>query len=176
MEEAYAKYGDMLIACMEELQNYSERRLRAAIANIPDGVYSYTDYLDDGGDNDPAPQKVSVDIRISGDNVIFDFTNTCKQLRAPLNISYNTLLASCFYCLKALFGSDIPATSGIFRVFDVVAPKGSLVNPIDPAPLGFDHQCGAASARCNLRCPGRCGQRPCTGWVQQHLPDNGIHS
>ena len=137
MEEAYAKYGDMLIACMEELQNYSERRLRAAIANIPDGVYSYTDYLDDGGDNDPAPQKVSVDIRISGDNVIFDFTNTCKQLRAPLNISYNTLLASCFYCLKALFGSDIPATSGIFRVFDVVAPKGSLVNPIDPAPLGL---------------------------------------
>ena len=106
MEEAYAKYGDTLIACMEELQNYSERRLRAAIANIPDGVYSYTDYLDDGGDNDPAPQKVSVDIRISGDNVIFDFTNTCKQLRAPLNISYNTLLASCFYCLKALFGNQ----------------------------------------------------------------------
>ena len=46
-------------------------------------------------------------------------------------------LASCFYSLKALFGADIPATSGIFRVFDVVAPKGSLVNPIDPAPLGL---------------------------------------
>lgn len=137
MEEAYAKYGERLIDCMEELQNYSERRLRAAIASVPDGVYSYTDYLDDGGDNSPDPQKVSVDIRIAGDNITFDFTNTCKQLKAPLNISYNTLLASCFYSLKALFGADIPATSGIFRVFDVVAPKGSLVNPIDPAPLGL---------------------------------------
>ena len=137
MEEAYEKYGERLLSCMEEMQTYSERRLRAAIANVPDGMYSYTDYLDDGGDNDPDPQKVSVDIRVNGDSVVFDFTNTCRQLAAPLNISYNTLLASCFYSLKALFGADIPATSGIFRVFDVVAPKGSLVNPIDPAPLGL---------------------------------------
>ena len=137
MEEAYAKYGDLLIDCMNELQNYSERRLRAALAAVPDGVYSYTDWLDDGGDNDPDPQKISVDIRIEGDGIEFDFTNTCSQLRAPLNISYNTLLASCFYSLKALFGADIPATGGIFRVFRVVAPKGSLVNPVDPAPLGL---------------------------------------
>lgn len=137
MEEAYAKYGARLTACMEELQNYSERRLRTAIASVADGVYSYTDYLDDGGDNAPDPQVVSVDIKIQGDSIVFDFSNTCKQLKAPLNISYNTLLAACFYSLKALFGADIPATSGIFRVFDVVAPKGSLVNPIDPAPLGL---------------------------------------
>lgn len=137
MEEAYAKYGENLIACMEELQNYSERRLRAAISGVPDGVYSYTDYLDDGGDNSPEPQKISVDVRIAEDSIVFDFSNTCRQLKAPLNISYNTLLAACFYSLKALFGSDIPATSGIFRVFKVTAPKGSLVNPIDPAPLGL---------------------------------------
>ncbi len=120
-----------------KLQYYSERRLRAAIASVADGVYSYTDYLDDGGDNSPDPQTISVDIRITGDSIVFDFSKTCKQLKAPLNISYNTLLASCFYSLKALFGADIPATSGIFRVFEVVAPKGSLVNPIDPAPLGL---------------------------------------
>lgn len=137
MSEAYNKYGDLLVACMDELQNYSERRLRAAISAVPDGIYSYTDYLDDGGEKDPEPKKVSVDIKISGSDVVFDFSHTCGQLKAPLNISYNTLLACCFYSLKVLFGSDIPATSGIFRVFRVVAPKGSLVNPIDPAPLGL---------------------------------------
>uniref|UniRef100_UPI001F335FCB hydantoinase B/oxoprolinase family protein n=1 Tax=Enterocloster aldenensis TaxID=358742 RepID=UPI001F335FCB len=137
MEEAYGKYGDCLTACMEELQNYSERRLRAAMSAVPDGVYSYTDYLDDGGENVPEPQKVSVDIHVKGDGILFDFSNTCRQLRAPLNISYNTLLACCFYSLKVLFGADIPATSGIFRVFEVNAPKGSLVNPTDPAPLGL---------------------------------------
>lgn len=137
MEEAYEKYGDILIECMDELQNYSERRLRAAIAAVPDGVYSYTDYLDDGGDQDPEPQKITVDIKITGDSIVFDFSNICKQVKAPTNISYNTLLACCFYSLKVLFGADIPATSGIFRVFEVVAPKGSIVNPIDPAPLGL---------------------------------------
>ena len=137
MEEAFAKYGDTLLSCMEQLQNYSERRLRHAILQVPDGVYSYTDYLDDGGDNNPDPQEISVDIKIQGENIVFDFSRTCAQLRAPLNISYNTLLACCFYSLKVLFGADIPATSGIFRVFQVVAPKGSLVNPVDPAPLGL---------------------------------------
>lgn len=137
MREAYDKYGEKLVPALEELQRYSERRLRAAIAAVPDGVYSYTDYVDDGGEKVPYPLKISADITIKGDSVQFDFSNTCKQVPAPVNVSYNTLLACCFYSLKVLFGADIPATSGIFRVFSVIAPKGSLVNPMDPAPLGI---------------------------------------
>ncbi len=137
MCEAYEKYGNGLLACMDELQNYSEIRLRAAVSQIPDGIYSYTDFIDDGGENHPEPLQVAVDIHVKGDSLTFDFSQTCSQIKSPLNISYNTLLACCFYSLKVLFGSDIPATSGIFRVFDVIAPKGSLVNPIDPAPLGL---------------------------------------
>lgn len=137
MREAYAKYGDGLVECMNELLEYSERRLRAAIRSVPDGTYSYTDYLDDGGESSPEPIAIAVDIGIHGDSVTFDFSRTHEQIKSPLNISYNTLLACCFYSLKVLFGADIPATSGIFRVFDVVAPLGSLVNPRDPAPLGL---------------------------------------
>jgi len=137
MREAYAKYGEKLITCMNELKNYSERRLRAAIAAVPDGTYSYTDYIDDGGENHPERLQVGVDIHVKGDSIEFDFTRTCKQIKSPLNISYNTMLACCFYSLKVLFGADIPANFGIFRVFSVVGPKGSLVNPVDPAPLGL---------------------------------------
>jgi len=137
MREAYSKYGDNLITCMDELKNYAERRLRTAISEIPDGTYSYTDYVDDGGENHPEPLKIGVDINVKGDSIDFDFSRTCKQIKSPLNISYNTLLASCFYSLKVLFGSDIPANYGIFRVFSVKCPKGSLVNPIEPAPLGL---------------------------------------
>ncbi len=137
MREAYAKYGENLISCMNELKNYSERRLRAAIAEVPDGTYSYTDYIDDGGENHPEPLQVSVDIQVEGDSIKFDFSRTCKQIKSPLNISYNTLLACCYYSLKVLFGTDIPANYGIFRVFSVVSPRGSLVNPVDPAPLGL---------------------------------------
>lgn len=137
MRDAYDKYGERLVPALEELQRYSERRLRAAISAVPDGTYSYTDYVDDGGEKVPYALKISADITIDGDSVIFDFSETCEQVPAPVNVSYNTLLACCFYSLKVLFGADIPATSGIFRVFSVIAPKGSLVNPIDPAPLGI---------------------------------------
>ena len=137
MREAYTKYGDNLVLCLEELLNYSERRLRAAIAAVPDGVYSYTDYVDDAGENYTKPLKISADITIKGDSVTFDFSNTCEQVPAPVNVSFNTLQACCFYSLKVLFGADIPATNGIFRVFDVIAPMGSLVNPYEPAPLGI---------------------------------------
>lgn len=137
MREAYAKYGENLISCMNELKNYSERRLRAAIAAVPDGTYSYTDFIDDGGENHPEALQVGVDIHVNGDSIEFDFSRTCKQIKSPLNISYNTLLACCYYSLKVLFGADIPANYGIFRVFSVVSSKGSLVNPVDPAPLGL---------------------------------------
>ena len=137
MREAYSKYGDNLITSMDELKNYAERRLRTAISEIPDGMYSYTDYVDDGGENHPEPLEIAVNIKIQGDSIDFDFSRTCKQIKSPLNISYNTLLAACFYSLKVLFGSDIPANYGIFRVFSVKCSKGSLVNPTEPAPLGL---------------------------------------
>ena len=50
LQEAYARYGDTLIDCMKELVDYSERRVRAVVSGLPDGVYSYTDYVDGCGD------------------------------------------------------------------------------------------------------------------------------
>jgi N-methylhydantoinase B len=137
MREAYEKYGDGLLECMAELQSYSERRLKAAIAKIPDGRYSYTDYMDDAVPAYPDPLRISVAITVKGDYIEFDFSDTCDQVMAPLNASYNSLLATVFYSLKVLFGADIPATSGIYRVFKVIAREGSLVNPIEPAPFGL---------------------------------------
>jgi N-methylhydantoinase B len=137
MREAYEKYGDGLLECLRELQSYSERRLKAAIAKIPDGRYSYTDYMDDAYPAYPDPLKIAVTITVRGDFIEFDFSDTCDQVAAPLNVSYNSLLAAVFYSLKVLFGADIPATSGIYRVFKVVTREGSLVNPIEPAPFGI---------------------------------------
>ena len=50
IQEAYARYQDDLIACMKELVGYSERRVRAVVAELPDGEYNYTDYVDGCGD------------------------------------------------------------------------------------------------------------------------------
>jgi N-methylhydantoinase B len=136
MQEAYARYGRLLLDCMEELQNYAERRMRSAIEKLPDGDYCFTDYMDSAGPSYPDPLPITVKITIHGDSMHFDFTGTCDQVEAPINVPYNSLLATVFYSLKALVGPDIPSNAGIYRAFTVHAPKGCLVCPIHPAPVG----------------------------------------
>ncbi len=136
LQEAYDRYGDLLFDCMEELQNYAERRLRSAIKNLQDGEYSFTDYMDNGGPKYPDPLPISVKITIKDDFMHFDFTGTCDQVEAPINVPFNSLLATVFYSLKSLIGPDVPSNAGIYRAFSVYAPSGCLVCPTHPAPVG----------------------------------------
>lgn len=136
LSETYDKYGDLLLECMVELQNYAERRMRSAIATLKKGVYTFTDYMDTAGPAHPDPLPITVKITIENDTMVFDFTGTCPQVDAPINVPYNSLLATVFYSLKALIGTDIPSNAGIYRTFNVVAPKGCLVNSTHPAPVG----------------------------------------
>ena len=136
MTEAYEKYGDLLLECMGELQNYAERRLRSAISILKKGEYTFTDYMDTAGSAHPDPLPITVKITIFNDSMVFDFTGTCPQVEAPINVPYNSLLATVFYSIKALLGADIPSNAGIYRTFKVIAPKGCLVNAVHPAPVG----------------------------------------
>jgi len=136
LKEAYKRYNTVLFDCMEELQNYAERRLRSVIRDLKDGVYKFTDYMDNAGEKYPDPLPISVTITIKDDFIDFDFTGTCDQVEAPINVPYNSLLATVFYSLKALLGPDIPSNAGIYRAFRVYAPPACLVNPIHPAPVG----------------------------------------
>ena len=136
MLEAYEKYGDGMIDCMKELQNYAERRLRAGIANLPDGEYAFTDYMDNAGNASPDPIPITVKITIKDDFMVLDFTGTGKQVEAPINVPYRALLATVFYSLKALIGPDVPSNAGIYRAFKVIAPPGLLISAVHPAPVG----------------------------------------
>lgn len=136
LTEAYGKYGDLLLECMAELQNYAERRLRSAISILKKGEYTFTDYMDTAGPAHPDPLPITVKITIADDSMTFDFTGTCPQVEAPINVPYNSLLATVFYSMKALVGADIPSNAGIYRTFKVIAPEGCLVNAVHPAPVG----------------------------------------
>lgn len=137
MEEIVAKYGaDRFEECTEALLDYAEALMRAGVRTLPDGTYSFEDFLDDDGINLGKPVPIKVSVTIKDDVAHLDFAGTSGQVAGPLNVTMNGLLATVFYCFKALVGPDIPSNHGIYRALQVTAPLGSIVNCTPPAPVG----------------------------------------
>lgn len=130
------KYGIGTVnAAMGELIGYSERRFRAALADIPDGVYYGEDALDDDGiGEEPVPIRAKV--TIAGDAIEVDFEGTAPQVRRNLNCPFASTMSATLTAIKAcLTSSDIPFNEGTKRPVTIKAPKGSLLNPNYPAPV-----------------------------------------
>ena len=130
------KYGDALVLeAMSELLDYSEKRMRAAISAVPDGVYHGADALDDDGvSEEPLPVRATVTIR--GDEVVVDMTGSCDQVKTNINCPFASTVAAALSCVKSVLTSpDIPFNEGAKRPISVSAPYGSLLNPKPPAPV-----------------------------------------
>jgi len=137
LEAVVRKYGiEGFRACTDALLDYAEALMRAGIRTLPDGTYRFEDFMDDDGVHLGQPIPIRVAITIQGDEAHVDFTGTSPQVSGPLNVTLNGLLATVFYCFKALVGPTIPSNHGIYRVLHVSAPEGSLVNCRPPAPVG----------------------------------------
>lgn len=134
---AYKKYGTKLIEVASDLQDYTENALRTGIREIRDGKYHYMEYVDDLKETPIAGEPfIDVEIEVKEDFIKLDFSKSSPQVESNINITYNGLLTTVFYALKALFGPKIPSNAGIFRVFDVIAKPGTIVSSVSPAPLG----------------------------------------
>ena len=136
IEELAARYGiPALLAAMSELMNYSERRFRAALRAIPDGVYRGEDAVDDDGLND-AKLVVKAAVTIEGERIGVDYSGSCPQVRRNLNCPWASTVSATLAAIKsALTSPDIPFNEGFKRPISVTAPKGTLVNPNYPAPV-----------------------------------------
>lgn len=135
LQSAYAKYGDVLLDCMEEIQNYADRMMRSTIRKIPDGVYEFEDFVDGCGELVPHPINIRVKITVAGDEMTMDFTGTHVQVEAPINVPFPALMSAILFSIKALVGPSLPTNSGIFSPIKVIAPAGCLVTPTEPAPV-----------------------------------------
>ncbi|MCY4591610.1 MAG: hydantoinase B/oxoprolinase family protein [Alphaproteobacteria bacterium] len=136
LRELVRRYGrDTVVAAMNEVLDYSERRVRAAIAGAPDGLYHGEAWLDDdGAGQDPVPVRAAV--RIAGDSIEVDFAGTAGQAASNINSPFASTVSSAVACIKAvLTDPDIPFNEGAERAVTVTAPYGSLVNPRPPAPV-----------------------------------------
>jgi N-methylhydantoinase B len=129
----------------EDLLDYSERLMRAAIAALPDGQYSATTFIDgflDDADPSRKDLPIAVTIKVQGDSLTVDLTGTAPQLPdKPINMPLvGTVDISIWLTLRSIlldsvtYGS-IPQNEGLTRPITIVAPRGTLANPIFPAPV-----------------------------------------
>jgi N-methylhydantoinase B len=127
----------------EALMDYSERLMREAISNVPDGIYSATTYMDGFLDDpDRRDLPIVVTITISGDEMEVDLEGTAPQISdRPINMPLiGTVDISIWLTVRTvLLDSDvygyIPQNSGLTRPITLKVPRGCMANPIFPAPV-----------------------------------------
>jgi N-methylhydantoinase B len=134
--ELVQRYGrETVRAAMEEIIARSEANLRAAIARIPDGVYSFEDFLDDFGPGTD-PLRVHVTVTVAGDAVTIDYEGSSPQTPSGLNSYLNYTRSYSYAAVKCLTDPFGPMNEGALRPVTVRAPEGSFLNPRPPAGGG----------------------------------------
>lgn len=128
LSELFKKHGtETVTAHMQEIMNYSERRMRAGIERIKDGSYSFEDYIE--GDSITEDLiKVKVTVTVSGDEVTADFAGTSREVKGPMNSRKAATAACVYYVIKCIADPGVPPNTGSYRPIHVIAPEGSLVN------------------------------------------------
>jgi len=133
LKEVNKKYGlKKIIHYGTLIQNYTEKILRQTIKDIPDGTYSFTDYMDNDGIKD-MPVKISAEITIRNDQAIIDFKSTSRQVEGGINANYSVTYSAVLYVFRSLVEEDIPFNTGLLRPLEIKAPLGSIVNAQHPA-------------------------------------------
>ena len=134
--ELAERYGaNRLPALTGELLARSEQLVRRAIERLPDGRYSYVDWLDNDGVALDELVRVEVVAEIAGDRVLVDFEGTSPQVRGPFNCVPSGAYAGAYFAVLAMTDPSIPINGGCFRPIELRLPEGSLVNPREPAPV-----------------------------------------
>lgn len=132
-EKAYLhlleKYGRSTLRCYtEEMHDYAEHLMRTEIEAIPDGVYTYHDYIDGLGD---PPEEIVFDLEVTvkGEEIVVDWTGTSPQVKGAINCPVPFTKSAAYLALKCLAEQEIPNFEGFTRPIQVIAPLGSIVNP-----------------------------------------------
>ncbi len=123
---AFARAGDALLA-------YSERLTRTRLKSLPDGIYAFEDALDGDGLREQ-PLAVRVRVLVDEGTLTADFTGSAPQAPGGVNAPLAVTASAVFYVVVCLVG-DVPINAGTFAPVEVIAPRGSLLNPRPPAAV-----------------------------------------
>lgn len=117
------------------IRRQSEMAMRAAIRAVPDGVYTFTDWVDDDGIDRETPLKIDVRMTVSGDTLHIDLSGSSPQAQGPVNCTRNMAASGVFCGILMAIGSEIPANAGCYVPVTIEAPEGRCINARSPAPV-----------------------------------------
>ena len=132
--ELLAKYGPEQTALyMRETIDYAERLTRAALEKLPDGEWSFEDWIDDDGVDYGKPIRLFVTIRKHGGQMTVDWTGTGPQAKGAINNTLSFTKAASYTGVRSVLPQGIPSNEGVFRAIEVICPPGTVGNGVLPA-------------------------------------------
>ena len=149
LREVCARYGvEKAKRAARDLLHYSEELMRAFLNRVPAGTYRAEDFLDGDGISE-TPVKIAVTIKFQESTVrtkkrrqdpttrmvTVDFTGSDPQVEGSVNAVEAITYSACFYVFRCLLAEDVPATAGLMRPIQVIAPEGTIVNARPPAAV-----------------------------------------
>lgn len=123
-----------VMTAFDEIIARTNQRMKETIAQIPDGVYAFTDYMDsDGLSTYDIP--ICLKLTVAGDRIHLDFAGTSPQVKGNINTTMNAVQASVNYALIAALDSDMPSNQGVLDAVDISCEPGTVLNCVFPAPV-----------------------------------------
>ncbi|MBI4182957.1 MAG: hydantoinase B/oxoprolinase family protein [Proteobacteria bacterium] len=134
-QEVCQRYGDEVVnGAGRAWVDYSEARLRDKLRQLPDIVCSHEERVENDLDDKPVTFRVTVQ---SKDGLLHaDFEGTSRAFEGAKNIPLSATVATVWMVVKSMLDPQIPASEGAFRPLRVVAPPGTIVNPVPPSAVG----------------------------------------
>jgi len=135
VEELIDKFGTKTYSqAIEHIIDHGERIARARLSKLPKGTWTAEDWVDDDGIDKDTLVKIKVTVTISDDEMVVDFTGSDPQTTGPINVPFGMTMGLGALVFKAVTTPDTPANYGNFRPLKVIAPAGSLMHAVAPAP------------------------------------------
>lgn len=132
--ELVSRFGaDMVTAFMAETIDHAERLTRAALADLPDGEWSFEDWIDDDGIDVGRPIRLFVTLRKRGGHMVVDWTGTAPQVKGAINNTLSFTKAASYTAIRSVLPPGIPNNEGVFRAIEVICPPGTIGNAVLPA-------------------------------------------
>jgi len=122
------KYGAQTFeSTVQDLMDYSEKRMRAELETFKDGKYTFVDKVEDDGIEEKE-YEIHISVYVQGGEVVVDYTGSSKQAKGPINATLGVAWSAAFNAILHMTDETIPLNSGCFRPIRVIAPAGTVMN------------------------------------------------